>query len=88
MVGKIRAFITSKKRIINPISKPRTLNVFVAPVAPLPWFLKSTPLKVFPNQTDNGIEPIRYEIKYNNFYPIYKKKLTISNLFYLIFPKC
>ena len=73
---KVIPLRTSKTKITKPISVPKILKVFVAPVPPLPWFLRSIPLISLPNQTESGIDPNKYDMMFNNFYPIYKKKLT------------
>ena len=73
IIGVKMPLIISNIKTNIPISVPRILNVLVAPVPLLPYSLKSIPLISFPNQTDKGIEPIRYDTIFNNFLVSYEK---------------
>lgn len=55
----------STKNTIMPATGPRTLNVFVVPIFPEPYFLMSLWKKVFPTNIPVGNDPSKYA-KINN----------------------
>lgn len=68
IIGKEIPLSISNNKTTIPISVPRILKVFVAPVPLLPNSLTSIPFISFPNQTDRGIEPMRYDAILSNFF--------------------
>ena len=73
----ITPFIISPKRVIAPNFFPMALVTLVAPMFPLPTFLRSTFPKYFANITPVGMEPIKYEIMERN---IAGRKMSVSGI--------
>lgn len=52
-----KPFIKSIVKTVTPEGQPKTRKVFVVPALPLPCSRTSTPLKSFPTQIADGIDP-------------------------------